>query len=165
VKFDKNPPPPPTLFDVMWHLAVHLPDEALLQGPVQYGWMYPIERRLYTLKRYVWNRAQPEGSIVEAYIADECLTFCSKYLDDVETRFNQEPLNNYYSNEEAYGVDFFGHGVHFTSALELVYDENGFDQMVLFVLNNCSQVENYVEYVLTSIFLQNVVATELLQIC
>jgi hypothetical protein len=113
----------------------------------------------------VWNRAQPEGSIVEAYIADECLTFCSKYLDDVETRFNQEPLNNYYSNEEAYGVDFLGHGVHFTSALELVYDENGFDQMVLFVLNNCSQVENYVEYVLTSIFLQNVVATELLQIC
>jgi hypothetical protein len=28
----------------MVHLAVHLPDEALLRGPVQYGWMYPIER-------------------------------------------------------------------------------------------------------------------------
>jgi hypothetical protein len=56
VKFEKNLPP--AFFDVMIHLAVHLPDEALLRGPVQYGWMYPIERRLYTLKRYVRNRSR-----------------------------------------------------------------------------------------------------------
>jgi len=61
VKLEKIPPP--AFFDVMVHLAVHLPDEALLRGPMQYGWMYPIERRLYTLKRYVRNRARPEGSI------------------------------------------------------------------------------------------------------
>ncbi|RLN12837.1 hypothetical protein C2845_PM09G10330 [Panicum miliaceum] len=66
-------------------------------------------------------------------------------MDDVDTIFNREPRNNGFSNEEAYGVDVFGHGVNFTSAPELVYDENGFDQMVWFVLNNCSQVENYVE--------------------
>ena len=41
---------PPAFFDVMEHLAVHLPDEALLRGPVQYGWMYPIEWKLGTLK-------------------------------------------------------------------------------------------------------------------
>ncbi|WVZ71512.1 hypothetical protein U9M48_020091 [Paspalum notatum var. saurae] len=136
---------PPAFFDVMVHLAVHLPDDALLRGPVQYGWMYPIERRLYTLKRYVRNRARPEGSIAEAYIADECLTFCSRYMDDVETRFNREPRNKGFSDEEAYGVDVFGHGVNFTSAPELVYDENGIDQMVWYVLNNCSQVEKYVK--------------------
>uniref|UniRef100_J3LNX2 DUF4218 domain-containing protein n=1 Tax=Oryza brachyantha TaxID=4533 RepID=J3LNX2_ORYBR len=107
--------------------------------------MYPIERRLYTLKRYVRNRARPEGSIAEAYIADECLTFCSKYMDGVETRFNREPRNKGFSNEEAYEVDVFGHGVHFTSASELQYDENGFDQMVWYVLNNCSQIEKYVK--------------------
>jgi hypothetical protein len=135
---------PPAFFDVMIHLAVHLPDEALLRGPVQYGWMYPIERRLYTLKRYVRNRARPEGSIAEAYIADECLTFCSRYLDGVETRFNREPRNIGFSNEEAYGVDVFGHGVHFMSAPELVYDEDCFDQMVWYVLNNSSQAEKYV---------------------
>jgi hypothetical protein len=39
---------PSSFFDVMVHLCVHLPDEALLRGPVQYGWMYPIERRLGT---------------------------------------------------------------------------------------------------------------------
>lgn len=60
---------PPAFFDVMVHLAIHLPDEALLRGLVQYGWMYPIERRLYTLKRYVRNRSRREGSIAEAYIA------------------------------------------------------------------------------------------------
>ncbi|XP_039776649.1 uncharacterized protein LOC120644152 isoform X2 [Panicum virgatum] len=134
----------PAFFDVMVHLAVHLPDEALLSGPVQYGWMYSIERRLYTLKRYVRNRSRPEGSIAEAYIADECLTFCSKYMDDVETRFNREPRNKGFSSEEAYGVDVFGHGVNFTSAPEYIYDENGIDQMVWFVLNNCAQVEDYV---------------------
>ena len=35
---------PPAFFDVMVHLAVHLPREAILWGPVQYWWMYPIER-------------------------------------------------------------------------------------------------------------------------
>ena len=35
---------PPAFFDVMVHLAIHLPREAMLGGPVQYRWMYPIER-------------------------------------------------------------------------------------------------------------------------
>jgi hypothetical protein len=43
--------------------------------------MYPIERRLGTFKGYVRNRARPEGSIAEAYIAIEALTFCSKYIE------------------------------------------------------------------------------------
>ncbi|WVZ81548.1 LOW QUALITY PROTEIN: hypothetical protein U9M48_028914 [Paspalum notatum var. saurae] len=65
-------------FGVMVHLTVHLPEEAILRGPVQFGWMYPIERRLLTLKRYVRNKARPEGSVAEAYVAEESLTFCSK---------------------------------------------------------------------------------------
>ena len=35
---------PPAFFDVMVHLSVHLPREAMLGGPVQYRWMCPIER-------------------------------------------------------------------------------------------------------------------------
>ena len=35
---------PPTFFDIMVHLVVHLPREAILGGPVQYWWIYPIER-------------------------------------------------------------------------------------------------------------------------
>ena len=33
---------PPAFFDVMVHLVIHLPDEALLRCPIQYRWMYPI---------------------------------------------------------------------------------------------------------------------------
>ena len=35
---------PPAFFDIMVHLAIHLPQEALMAGPVAYRWMYPIER-------------------------------------------------------------------------------------------------------------------------
>ncbi|XXG73683.1 hypothetical protein AAC387_Pa07g2558 [Persea americana] len=40
--------------------------------------MYFIERYLLTLKSYVRNRSRPEGSIAEGYLAEECLTFCSR---------------------------------------------------------------------------------------
>ena len=45
------------------------------------------------LKNYVGNKARPEGSIAEGYIADEALTFCSMYFKDVETRFNRPERN------------------------------------------------------------------------
>jgi len=99
---------PPAFFDVMVHLAVHLPDEAILRGPVQFGWMYPIERRLYTLKKSVRNKAHPEGSIAEAYLVDEALTFCSRYMEDVETRFNRLPRNVRFSDQSAYTLMFLG---------------------------------------------------------
>jgi hypothetical protein len=105
------------------------------------------------LKCYVWNRSWPEGLIAEAYVDDECLTFCSKYMDDVDTRFNREPRNKSFSDEEIYGVDVFGHGVHFTSVSEPLSEDSAIDQIVWFVLNNCSRVEKYVEY---SIFVMHI---------
>ncbi|KAI5318328.1 hypothetical protein L3X38_038036 [Prunus dulcis] len=42
---------PPTFFTSMMHVMVHLPEEALLAGPVNYRWMYPIERLLGELKK------------------------------------------------------------------------------------------------------------------
>ncbi|GJY83591.1 hypothetical protein Tco_0496967 [Tanacetum coccineum] len=38
-------------------------------------------------------RAKAEGSIAEGYVADEALTFCSMYLEDIETRFNRPDRN------------------------------------------------------------------------
>ncbi|XP_057247444.1 uncharacterized protein LOC104882960 [Beta vulgaris subsp. vulgaris] len=35
---------PPAFFVIMIHLSVHLTKEAMIAGPVQYRWMYPIER-------------------------------------------------------------------------------------------------------------------------
>ena len=42
---------PPSVFDVIVHLLVHLVNEAKVTGPVQYRWMYPIER--YVLIQYI----------------------------------------------------------------------------------------------------------------
>lgn len=39
------------------------------------------------------NKAHPEGSIAEGYLADECLIFCSRYLNQIETKFNREERN------------------------------------------------------------------------
>ena len=76
------------LFIVTVHLIVHLVEDAKLGGPVQYQWMYPIERYLGKLKSYVRNKAQVEGSIAKGYMIEESLTFCSRYLDGIETVFN-----------------------------------------------------------------------------
>jgi len=35
---------PPTFFDSMEHLSIHLPSEVKVGGLVQYRWMYPFER-------------------------------------------------------------------------------------------------------------------------
>jgi hypothetical protein len=79
---------PPAFFDGMVHLAIHLPNEALLRGPIQYRWMYPIERRLGTLKNLLGNNARPEGSIAEAYLESEMLAFWERFMDDVKKRYN-----------------------------------------------------------------------------
>ena len=79
---------PPSFFDIMIHLHVHLAEEAKVGGPVCYRWMYQVERYLHTVKVYMKNKAHPEGSIAEGYIAEECLTFCSRFLD-VETKLNR----------------------------------------------------------------------------
>ncbi|GJV27457.1 hypothetical protein Tco_1383905 [Tanacetum coccineum] len=85
---------PPDFFDIMIHLVIHLPDEAIQGGPLRYRWMFPFERYMKKLKNYVRNKAKPEGSIAEGYVAEEALTFCSRYLKDVETRFNRPGRND-----------------------------------------------------------------------
>jgi hypothetical protein len=55
----------------MQHLLIHLPYEAKVGGPVQYRWMYHIERALRYIKPIVGNRARVEESIAEAFILKE----------------------------------------------------------------------------------------------
>ena len=139
----------------MLHLAVHLPDKALLRGPVNYGWMYPIERLLCTLKRFVRNMAQLEDSVAEAYIASECLTFCSRYLHDIETRQNRPRRYEVEEHETAFSV--FSHNVCLIGASKTTrYEGNealktDLQKMSWYVLNNCEEIKPYIEYVLTSL--------------
>ncbi|KAI5420039.1 hypothetical protein KIW84_044003 [Lathyrus oleraceus] len=56
---------PPSFFDIMVHLVVHLVKETQLCGPAYMRWMYPVERYMKILKGYVKNRSRPEVSRVE----------------------------------------------------------------------------------------------------
>ncbi|XP_047331731.1 uncharacterized protein LOC124935335 [Impatiens glandulifera] len=77
---------PPSFFDIMVHLPVHLAFEACLGGPVQYRWMYLVERYMSTLKKYLRNKNSLEGSISESYLVNESMSMCARYLEDQESR-------------------------------------------------------------------------------
>nr|XP_017233077.1 PREDICTED: uncharacterized protein LOC108207129 [Daucus carota subsp. sativus] len=70
---------PPSFFDVMIHLTVHLVRELRLCGPVFYRWMFPFERFNKVLKSYVKNRFYPEGCIAERYLGEESVEFCAEF--------------------------------------------------------------------------------------
>ena len=47
--------------------------------------MYTFEIFVKILKVYVRNWTQPEGCIVECYIVEEAIKFCSEYLSGATT--------------------------------------------------------------------------------
>ena len=71
---------PPSFFDVMVHLCIHLVEELFICGPIHVRWMYPFERYYKTLKGYVRNHAKPEGCMAKNYEISEACGFASEYL-------------------------------------------------------------------------------------
>lgn len=54
---------PPSFFNIMVHLAVHLVEELFICGPVQTKWMYPFERYYKRLKAFVQKLSRPKESM------------------------------------------------------------------------------------------------------
>jgi Domain of unknown function (DUF4218) len=71
-------------FDIMVHLIVHLVREIRLCSPMFLRHMYSFERVMGQLKGLAQSRSQPEGNIVEGYIAEEVFEFYTSYLERVE---------------------------------------------------------------------------------
>ncbi|XP_020249180.1 uncharacterized protein LOC109826563 [Asparagus officinalis] len=139
---------PPSIFDVMLHLVVHLASEAILGGPVRFRWMYLVERQLYTYKSYIRNRVCPEGSIAKGYIADECMTLCSRYLKGFETKFNRLERNYEDDNRECHEahLSIFRHSGRALGAATTRYlDEREWLQAHIYVLKNCDEVQPHIE--------------------
>eukprot|EP00268_Persea_americana_P047012 TRINITY_DN48698_c2_g1_i1.p1 TRINITY_DN48698_c2_g1~~TRINITY_DN48698_c2_g1_i1.p1 ORF type:complete len:142 (+),score=12.79 TRINITY_DN48698_c2_g1_i1:87-512(+) len=137
---------PPAFLDIMVHLPIHLADEAKFAGPVQYRWMYPIERCLHTLKSYVRNRGRPEGSMAEGYLSEECSIFCSRYLHEVEAKFNR-PVRNHdggdVESHEKFSI-FAGTGHALGKATLRTLSTDEWEQAHLYVLNNCDVIAPFV---------------------
>jgi len=75
---------PPYFFNIMTHLLVHLVKEIRILGPVFLQNMFPFERFMGVLKKYVHNRARPEGSIYKVYGTEEVIEFCVDFLPDLK---------------------------------------------------------------------------------
>jgi hypothetical protein len=75
---------PPSFFNIMTHLLVHLVDEISILGPVFLHNMFPFERFMGILKKYVRNRARPEGSIAKGYGNEEVIEFCVDFVPDLK---------------------------------------------------------------------------------
>ena len=126
---------PPAFFTIMVHVAIHLPDEALCGGPVHMRWMYPIERYLGTLKQFVRNRARPEGSIAEAYVVEEALTFVARYLEDKKTvdEVQVRELSVFRSeNCVPYGM-----------MKPIVLDDDQKEKAEWYIFTNCPEIDPY----------------------
>ena len=97
---------------------------------------------MHKLKSYVRNKARPEGSISEGYIDNECLTFCSLYYNNMDTRWNR-PERNY--DVQVHNLDNIV-SVFQTSFRPLgsrISDDLGdtnWKQLRWYVLNNCVEV-------------------------
>jgi hypothetical protein len=75
---------PPSFFDIMTHLLVHLVKDITILGPVFLHNMFPFERFMRVLKKYVHNRARPEGSIVKGYGIEKVIEFCVDFILDID---------------------------------------------------------------------------------
>ncbi|BBH05416.1 hypothetical protein Prudu_016788, partial [Prunus dulcis] len=109
-----------------------LAKEALLADPVNYRWMYPIERLIGELKKSVRNRAKPKGSIIEAWVQYESLTFCGMYLKDVEMASNRPQCNN---ERTTLWRSWTGES----------FSRNDMEVLHWFVLNNCDEIMTYLD--------------------
>ncbi|WMV59292.1 hypothetical protein MTR67_052677 [Solanum verrucosum] len=113
---------PPAFFDVMIHLAVHLPREAMYGGPVQYRWMYKIERFLASLSVMYETR------------------HCQKVL------LQKDRNDDGFSNDGELVLDIFSK--RFRPYRDGKYDvipNKDFDIARWYVLNNCEEAEPFLQ--------------------
>jgi hypothetical protein len=76
---------PPSFFDIMSHLLVHIVKEIAILGPVFLHNMWPFERFMSVLQKYVLSRARPEGSITKGYVTKDVIEFCVDFVDSIDS--------------------------------------------------------------------------------
>ena len=66
--------------DLQVHLLIHLVDDIELVGVVSMRLVFFFERYMKTLKRYIQQKAHPEGCMVEGYVLNESFFFLGEFL-------------------------------------------------------------------------------------
>ncbi|GKC61123.1 hypothetical protein Tco_1088721 [Tanacetum coccineum] len=107
---------PPVFFDVMIHLVMHLPEEAILGGPVYMRWMYPFERYMKKLKNY-----------------------------GVETRFNRPDRNGFGLNPTDTFQVFQSVCEPVGKEVYTMMNTKVMQTVVWFILNNSPEINAYID--------------------
>lgn len=97
------------------------------------------------LKGYVHNKARPEGCIAERYIDNECLQFCSMYLNNVETIFNKVERNNEVMNNNIKISVFTSRGRPIGKPKYYVLSDEEIANINAFVLENCEEIDDLIQ--------------------
>jgi hypothetical protein len=126
---------PPSFFIIMTHLLVHLVKEIRILGLVFLHNMFPFERFMGVLKKYVHNRARPKGSISKGYGTEEVIEFCVNFLPDLK------PIG---VPESRYEGRLTGKGTLGRKAI-VCMDGHSFTQAHYIVLHNSTVVAPYIE--------------------
>lgn len=98
---------------------------------------------MYFLKKKVRNKARVEGSICEAYITEEMVTFCSMYFDDnFETKFTRKSRNFDGGDvESASRLSIFSQpGSAFGGSQQRFLTDKEYDAALIYALLNCDEV-------------------------
>ncbi|XP_074323280.1 uncharacterized protein LOC141660216 [Apium graveolens] len=125
---------PPSFFDIMVHLTIHLIYETRMCGPARMRWMYPVERYLKILKEYVMNRSRPEGCIAERYLIEEAIEFWSEFIPNVDVI--GLPVNPHSGRIDGKGV---------TGGQQVEIDHAQWHRVHLCVLHNTVDVVPFVD--------------------
>ena len=91
------------------------------------------------LKDFVRNPARPEGCIAEAYLAEECVRFCSQFLKKT-TSYEEKPDRN-----TAFESSSILEGRPISAATCRVLSKKDMQIIHLAVIQNMAIVEPYVE--------------------
>ncbi|XP_021733066.1 uncharacterized protein LOC110699863 [Chenopodium quinoa] len=73
---------PPSFFDVMIHLPVHLVREVRFCGPVYLRNQWPFKRQMKTYGGYVKNAFHPKCCIAERIFYEEVLAYTSEFISN-----------------------------------------------------------------------------------
>ena len=105
-------------------------------------------RYMHKLKGYVRNKSRLESSIAEGYLADECLTFCLRYLHGIVTKFNRPERN--------YGDSFSRNiaSLQIFCTLEQPFGKSNMQELsndllnavIIYIIQNCENVESLIRY-------------------
>nr|ABA95384.1 transposon protein, putative, CACTA, En/Spm sub-class [Oryza sativa Japonica Group] len=137
---------PPSFFNIMTHLLCYLVKEIRILGPMYLHNMFPFERYMGVLKKYVRNRARPEASIAKGYGTEEVIEFCVEFIEDLR------PIGVPESRHEG---RLRGKGTLRRKAITTV-DNNLFRKAHFTVLQHSSLVAPYIEEHLALVRARNI---------